>query len=269
MSEQIAVAVAPTTMALAGISKHYGGVAALADVSLDIREGEVHALLGENGAGKSTLMSVASGAVSPDTGSVTVGGTTFAALTPASATELGIAMVHQHPAVMPDMTVRENIRVAVPSQHLGGDGTVAMRGMLADVGCSAHLEDRVSSLSVAQKHLLELAKALAVKPSLLILDEPTAPLGQASVELLFNRVRAAAERGTAVVYITQIPRCVVHGLARRDRWHLGDCRKRPERRAACAGRARAVRGSGADRRQEPHHEGPAPARGVPARGSAQ
>jgi len=202
VSEQIAVAVGPTTMALAGISKHYGGVAALTDVSLDIREGEVHALLGENGAGKSTLMSVASGAVSPDTGSVTVGGTTFAALTPASATELGIAMVHQHPAVMPDMTVRENIRVAVPSQYLSGDVTVAMRAMLADVGCSAHLEDRVSSLSVAQKHLLELAKALVVKPSLLILDEPTAPLGQESVELLFDRVRAAAERGTAVVYIT-------------------------------------------------------------------
>ncbi len=74
--------------------------------------------------------------------------------------------------------------------------------MLADVGSTAHLEDRVGSLSVAQKHLLELAKALAVQPSLLILDEPTAPLGQDRVELLFDRVRAAAVRGTAVVYIT-------------------------------------------------------------------
>ena len=196
------VAVAPTTMALVGISKHYGGVAALTDVSLDIRKGEVHALLGENGAGKSTLMGVASGAVSPDTGSITVDDTTYTGLTPALATELGIAIVHQHPAVMPDMTVGENIRVAVPAKYLAGDLRTAMRDMLTDVGCTAHLEDRVGSLSVAQKHLLELAKALAVKPSLLILDEPTAPLGPESVELLFDRVRAAAVRGTAVVYIT-------------------------------------------------------------------
>src|SRR4051794_1367982 len=153
-------------MALAGISKHFGGVAALTDVSLDIRRGEVHALLGENGAGKSTLMGVASGAVSPDAGVITVDETAYPALTPASATQLDIAMVHQHPAVMPDMTVRENILVAVPSRYLGGDLRAGMREMLADVGCTAHLEDRVSSLSVAQKHLLELAKALVVKPTL-------------------------------------------------------------------------------------------------------
>ena len=95
-------------------------------------------------------------------------------------TQHGIAIVHQHPAVLPDMTVAENIRVAVPARFLTVPRRTseAMRLMLADVGSTAHLEDRVDSLTVAQKHLLELAKALVLKPSLLILDEPTAPLGR-------------------------------------------------------------------------------------------
>jgi ribose transport system ATP-binding protein len=204
VNEQTAVALAPTTMALTGIGKNYDGVAALTDVDLIIRAGEVHALLGENGAGKSTLMGIASGAVAPDAGSILVGGIAFSRLTPAQASELRIAIVHQHPAVLPDMTVGENLRVALPPHVLRTSGGVdtAMRAMLADVGFAAHLDDRVNTLSVAQKHLLELAKALAVEPALLILDEPTAPLGQDSVELLFDRVRAAAARGTAVVYIT-------------------------------------------------------------------
>jgi ribose transport system ATP-binding protein len=204
VTEDTALAVTESTMVLFGISKQYDGVAALTDVSLDIRPGEVHALLGENGAGKSTLMGVASGTITPDGGTITVRGELVDSLSPAVAIQQGIAIVHQHPAVLPDMTVAENIRVAVPSRFLDGDGDPheAMRRMLADVGSSAHLEDRVGSLTVAQKHLLELAKALVLKPSLLILDEPTAPLGQQAVQLLFDRVRRAADGGTAVVYIT-------------------------------------------------------------------
>ena len=204
MSEDTAMIVSESTMVLSDISKHYDGVAALTGVSLDIRPGEVHALLGENGAGKSTLMGVASGTTAPDGGTITVRGQAVGRLTPALATQLGIAIVHQHPAVLPDLTVGENIRVAIPAQFLAdADGQVkAMRRMLADVGSTAHLDDRVGSLSVAQKHLLELAKALVVKPAILILDEPTAPLGQEAVELLFDRVRKAANSGTAVVYIT-------------------------------------------------------------------
>src|SRR5690349_11182612 len=135
-------------MALTGIGKSYAGVAALTGVDLTIRAGEVHALLGENGAGKSTLMSVASGAVAPDTGSIEVGGATFDRLTPAQASALGIAIVHQHPAVLPDLTVGENIRVAIPPHILNdsGDADGTMRAMLADVGFSAHLQDRVGSL---------------------------------------------------------------------------------------------------------------------------
>jgi ABC-type sugar transport system ATPase subunit/ribose/xylose/arabinose/galactoside ABC-type transport system permease subunit len=193
------------TLSMQGITKHYDAIAALTDVSFDVLSGEVHALLGENGAGKSTLMNVASGATPPDAGVIVFAGETVENLTPAVAQELGIAMVHQHPALLPDMTVAENIRVAVPVEHLrrrDPNVTRAMRKILDDVHFLGHLEDRVSSLSVARRHLLELAKAFAISPRLLILDEPTAPLSQDSVELLFAGVRRVAENGTAVVYIT-------------------------------------------------------------------
>lgn len=203
MTENTATLV-KATMVLSGITKTYSGVAALTDVSFDVRPGEVHALLGENGAGKSTLMNVASGTTQPDAGTIAIGDEIVAALTPPIASSLGIAIVHQHPAVLPDLTVAENIRLAVPTQYLTGAGSTkqAMRAMLDDVGCRAHLEDRVGSIPIAQKHLLELAKALVMKPKVLILDEPTAPLGQESVALLFDRVRATAASGTAIVYIT-------------------------------------------------------------------
>jgi ribose transport system ATP-binding protein len=203
-TRQAMVTVADPTMTLSGISKRYGAVAALDDVSIEVLPGEIHALLGENGAGKSTLMAVASGATRPDAGAITVDGAAIDHLTPARAGQLGIAIVHQHPAVLPDMTVAENIRVAVPGRLLefAGDEAASMRRLLADVGLTVHLEDRVNGLSVAQTHLLELAKALALRPRMLILDEPTAPLGEDSVRLLFGRVRSAAGEGTAVVYIT-------------------------------------------------------------------
>ena len=193
------------TLSMSAISKHYDAIAALSDVSFDVLPGEVHALLGENGAGKSTLMNVASGTTAPDAGTIVFGGSRVDSLTPALAQELGIAIVHQHPALLPDMTVAENIRVAVGIEHLrrrDPDVTKAMRSLLDDVNFLGHLEDRVSSLSVARRHLLELAKAFAVSPRLLILDEPTAPLSQDSVELLFTAVRKLAAGGTAIVYIT-------------------------------------------------------------------
>ncbi len=204
MTEQSTVAVGHATMILSGISKSYGGVVALRDVSLEARPGLVHALLGENGAGKSTLMGVASGTTRPDEGIITFQGQQLTHLTPALATELGIAIVHQHPALLPDLSVADNLRVAIPPRYLrfASDEESSMRALLAGVGSTADLKDRVGTLSIAQKHLVELAKALAIKPRLLILDEPTAPLGQDAVDLLFDRVRSAAREGTAVVYIT-------------------------------------------------------------------
>ena len=201
---KIATAARPT-LSLRHITKHYAAIAALTDVSFDVHRGEVHALLGENGAGKSTLMNIASGATPPDSGEIFLDGEPVDHLTPAIALDLGIAIVHQHPALLPDMTVAENLRLAVGLDHLRRrhrDATKAMRLLLDDVHFAGHLEDRVSSLSVSRRHLLEIAKAFAVAPRLLILDEPTAPLSQDSVELLFTAVRTLAEAGTAIVYIT-------------------------------------------------------------------
>jgi ribose transport system ATP-binding protein len=191
------------TMELSHISKYYSGVAALQDVSVEIRPGEVHAILGENGAGKSTLMNIASGTALPDAGTISFQGVPVTALTPAEAANLGIAIVHQHPAVLPDLTVLENLQVALPGSVFAGQpaATVAA-SLLAQVDLDVHLQDRVETLTVAQKHLLEIAKAFALNPKLLILDEPTAPLGGDAVDLLFSRVRSAAQAGTSVVYIT-------------------------------------------------------------------
>jgi len=189
---------------LNNISKSFSGVPALTDVTFDIRPGEVHALLGENGAGKSTLMNIATGTLPPTSGDIRFNGETIEELDPYRATELGIAFVHQHPAVMPDLTVLENIQVALPRSVFpkGQSDREFAQALLKTVNLDVPLNERVEDLSVANKHLLEIAKALALDPKVLVLDEPTAPLGQESVDLLFNLVRQAVAGGTSVVYIT-------------------------------------------------------------------
>jgi ribose transport system ATP-binding protein len=196
--------VAPPTLEMRGITKTYGGVAALSDVSVAIRPGEVHAILGENGAGKSTLMNVATGGTQPDAGSILVAGVEAPPLTPRLAAARGIAIVHQHPAVLPDLTVLENLEVALPATALRGEGgrRAAAQRILERVGLEVDLQDRVENLTVAQRHLLEIGKAFAVEPSLLILDEPTAPLGDDAVRRFFAMVREAVASGVSVVYIT-------------------------------------------------------------------
>src|SRR5690242_2781924 len=189
---------------LTGIRKRFPGVEALKDVSLDAYAGRVHALLGENGAGKSTLMGVASGALRPDAGTIEIDGTRVEHLSPAQAAALGLAIVHQDPALLPDLTVAENLALAAPAQllHRGRPPAAWMREQLDRVGCVAGVERRMADLSVAQRHLVELAKAFALRPRVLILDEPTAPLGAGMVARLFEQVRAAAAAGTAIIYIS-------------------------------------------------------------------
>lgn len=188
-----------SVLRLTGISKRFPGVVALDDVSFEATGGQVHALLGENGAGKSTLMAVASGSLAPDAGTIEMDGQRFDARTPAQARRLGIAIVHQHPALPPDLTVAENLYLGVPEHS--GDPAWARR-QLEVVGATVDLGTRIAELPVAQRQLVELVKALAVDPKVLILDEPTAPLGADLVERLFALVRDATARGTAVVYIS-------------------------------------------------------------------
>jgi ribose transport system ATP-binding protein len=174
------------------------------DISFAAKAGQVHALLGENGAGKSTLMGIASGIVRPDGGTVEICGTTIENLTPAQAQNLGLAIVHQHPAVLPELTVAENMLLAVPAglRKGGGSGVDWVARQLQRVGCTVPPQRRMSEVDIAQRQLYELAKALAIEPRVLILDEPTAALTADLVEILFEKIRAAAAGGAAIVYIS-------------------------------------------------------------------
>lgn len=191
------------TVRLSNISKFYSGVPALRDVSVEFYSGEVHAVLGENGAGKSTLMNIISGAVNPELGEIRLRDRLISHMSPEVASSLGIAISFQHPAILDDLSVLENLQVALPASVFAGRSVqVVAREMLDSVGLHVPLRMRADALTVAQKHLLEIAKALAIKPRVLMLDEPTASLDQDSTEMLFERIREVVGTGTSVIYIT-------------------------------------------------------------------
>jgi ribose transport system ATP-binding protein len=196
---------------LTDVHKSFGGVRALKGVSFSVRAGEVHALLGENGAGKSTLMAVAAGSLEPDSGTVEIGGQPLQATSPSAAQALGLAVVYQHPAIADDINVLENMLLAMPAERRPKFGAAEAwaREQLAAVGAQIDPKRRANDLSAAEHQLVEIAKALALEPRVLILDEPTAALGATEVEHLFEQVRAIRARGTAVVYIShRIPEVV-------------------------------------------------------------
>ena len=196
-------ALANPVIRLSGVSKSFGAIRALTDVSVDIHRGEVHAILGENGAGKSTLMNIITGVLQPSKGQIEFDGRSVMPLSPESSAALGVAISYQHPAILPDMTVLENLQVSLPAAIFSaGRHDRIGRGLLDEVGLHVPLNARVDTLTIAQKHLLELAKALAVNPKVLILDEPTASLDQDATDMLFAKVRRLKEGGTAVIYIT-------------------------------------------------------------------
>ncbi len=198
-----AAAAGQPTLRLTGITKHFASIPALVDVTVDFHPGEVHAILGENGAGKSTLMNIITGVFQPTAGSVDFEGRRVSPMTPEKAAALGISICYQHPAILEDLLVIENLRVALPaSVFAGGSPRKIARAMLDDVGLHVPLKARADSLTVGQKHLLEIARALATRPRVLILDEPTAALDQDSTAMLFARIRALAAQGTSVIYIT-------------------------------------------------------------------
>ncbi|MFO1033832.1 MAG: ATP-binding cassette domain-containing protein [Hyphomicrobiales bacterium] len=191
------------TIRLANISKAFSGVLALREVSVEFHPGEVHAILGENGAGKSTLMNIISGTLQPTLGEIFFEGQRVAEMTPDVSANLGIAISFQHPAILEDLSVLENLRVALPDRAFAGrPAQVVAQEMLDAVGLTVPLRTRADALSVAEKHLLEIAKALAIRPKVLILDEPTAPLDQDATDMLFGRIRDVVKKGTSVIYIT-------------------------------------------------------------------
>lgn len=189
-------------MELRNVTKTYGAVTALKDVSLSLNPGQIHAIVGENGAGKSTLINVASGVVRANGGEIVFDGATIADASPAAMRRLGVAVVHQHPALAPDLTVRENIALGLDAGLPDAGEVAAALAEIASGGMSIHPDDRLSELTIAQWHVVEIAKALLLKPRVLILDEPTEPFGKGEVERLFALLRACAARGVAIVYIS-------------------------------------------------------------------
>jgi rhamnose transport system ATP-binding protein len=192
---------------LRGISKSYGGVQAVADVGFGIEPGTVHALVGENGAGKSTLVKIITGVIQPDGGELLIDGEPVSIGDAQTAHRLGIVAMYQEPTVFPDLSVAENVFAGRhPRSRLR---TVAWRAMendamriLRELGTELGAGTPVRGLGVADRQLLEIAKALSTNARLLIMDEPTAALSPNEVENLFQTVRKLRERGVAVIYIS-------------------------------------------------------------------
>ena len=204
------VGTAPETavkVSLSGVSKSFAATQALTDVSLDLRAGEVHALVGENGAGKSTLVKILAGVHQPDTGTIRVDGEPTVIAGPAQARALGIAVVHQEPRLFPDLSVAENVYIGhAPAGPLRtvdwGEMRSQAKALFEQLDVRFDVQAPVRGLSMADQQLIEIAKALSVEAGVLILDEPTASLSAHEVERLFTIVRGLRDRGVAVLFVS-------------------------------------------------------------------
>jgi rhamnose transport system ATP-binding protein len=189
------------------VTKSFAGVHALRGVSFDLRPGEVHALVGENGAGKSTLIKIITGAETADAGALAVDGRSVQRMDPPTARSLGIAAIYQQPALFPDLTVMENIALSL-------DGARTLRRidwkarrqtavrLLEEAGASIEPDRLVETLSMPERQLVEIAKAIGANGRILIMDEPTASLTEREIDNLFQVVRRLRAHGAGVIYIS-------------------------------------------------------------------
>ncbi|MBB4273469.1 sugar ABC transporter ATP-binding protein [Rhizobium mongolense] len=194
-------------LAIEGIRKEFPGVLALDNVQLRVRPGTVHALMGENGAGKSTLMKIIAGIYQPDAGEIRLRGVPTVLKSPLDALEQGIAMIHQELQLMNWMTVAENIWIRrEPKNRLGLIDHSKMVTMTEELFARLNIvldpRAQVSELTVAQKQMVEIARAVSYESSVLIMDEPTSALTDREVEHLFTIIRDLRSRGIGIVYIT-------------------------------------------------------------------
>ncbi len=194
-------------LAVRDIKKAFAGNPVLLGVSLDVRPGEVHALVGENGAGKSTLMNIMTGNHQPDSGEILVKNRPVRLSDPASARSHGIGIVHQELSLSPNMTVAENIYCGrEPTRFLGFINGKKMRSqareLFSRIGLDINPETKAGDLSVAWQQMVEISKALSLNANVLIMDEPTSALSDSEIEYLFKIVENLRNNGVAIIYIS-------------------------------------------------------------------
>ncbi|HTI49783.1 MAG TPA: sugar ABC transporter ATP-binding protein, partial [Planctomycetaceae bacterium] len=194
-------------LTVSGLTKSFGGVQALCDVSLEVRAGEVHALVGENGAGKSTLVKIITGAHQPDAGTITLGGEPVGRLDPQRARALGIAAIYQQPALFPDLSVAENIAFGIEPPRFWRrvrwkERRERAARLLDQIGARIDPDIEAGRLTMPEQQLVEIARALAVEARVLILDEPTASLSDSETEHLFAVIHRLKGQGVGLIYIS-------------------------------------------------------------------
>ncbi|NLJ40070.1 MAG: sugar ABC transporter ATP-binding protein [Clostridiales bacterium] len=188
------------------ISKSFPGVKALDDVSFDIKKGELHGLVGENGAGKSTLIKILSGVYSTDLGSFELNGVPVTVDTPLEAQQLGISVVHQELKLVESLTVKENIFLGRPFKGKMGIDWQKLRdeavNLINRLNISLDPDELVSNLSVAQKQIVEICKALSYNADIIIMDEPSATLTEKELETLFSILHELKAQNITIIYIS-------------------------------------------------------------------
>jgi ribose transport system ATP-binding protein len=208
LSDPKPVALSDTILNVSGLKKHFGGVRALDGASFSLRRGEIHALVGENGAGKSTLIKILSGVFPYDSGDITLDGQPYRPINPHEAKARGLQVVHQEFNLLPHLSVAENISIeAMPRNRFGLLDRAEMnrraRAALDAIGLSdVDVRAPVSTLGIAHRQLVEIARALQSDSAILILDEPTATLTERETNRLFTIVNAIRDRGVTVVFVT-------------------------------------------------------------------
>jgi ABC-type uncharacterized transport system ATPase subunit len=196
-----------TVLEMRHITKRFPGIVANDDVDFDLREGEVHALLGENGAGKSTLMNILYGLYHPDEGEIVIGGNPVQLGSPRAAIDAGVGMVHQHFMLIPVMTVAENIVLAAePTHGIGlldtGEANDRVREISERFGLSVDPRARIEDITVGQQQRVEILKALYRSANILVLDEPTAVLTPQEAGELFEIIRGLTAQGKSIIFIS-------------------------------------------------------------------
>jgi rhamnose transport system ATP-binding protein len=216
---------------LKGISKYFAGVKAVDDVNLTIRKGEVHALIGENGAGKSTLVKILTGIHRPTNGSILLNGEPVVFKDPHASQMMGITAIHQEVSTFPELTVTENIFMGHHKRRRNflidnASMKSKVKQIIDELGIEIDIDAKVKNLSTAERHLVEIVKALSIEAEVVIMDEPTSALSIQEVEELFGVIHKLKAAGKAILFIShrfdELKRIADYYTVLRDGQYVGE-----------------------------------------------